>query len=77
LIVSVLPNGEDVESGGERGLDCLIIADIAGRASVLLALAVLLSEPHDIDWVSLLRKTAFLVTPVAVYLLDQFSALLA
>jgi hypothetical protein len=75
--VGALPNGEDVESGGERGLDCLVIADKAGRASVLLALAVLLSEPHDIDWVSLLRKTAFLAAPVAVHLLDQFSALLA
>jgi hypothetical protein len=71
-----VPEGEDVEGSGEGGSDGLVTADETGGASVLLALAVLLSEPDHIYGVTLLRQTSLATTAKPPSLLDQFPTLL-
>lgn len=68
-----VPDGEDVEIGGERGFDCLIAADVACRTGVFLALAVLLTEPDHFYGVFLLREAAFSRAVEVAGLFDEFA----
>lgn len=71
-----LPERKDVEGSGEGGFDCLIIADEAGRAGILLALTILLSKPDHFNGIALLGEASLAAAAEPPSLLDEFTTLL-